>query len=186
MDSTPWSNQLKEEQNMNMYNIIIILLLCGLLAVALIGFIIMLFMHKKEKKDVSQEHYNYRLHNVSRIVYFIALLASTIVPTFWLFNFGVYFIFLTLLYASPFFVFLIQNIMAHRLIDHNISLHFIALCAAILSVALVIHESDVFYLMEGILISLPIICYILFIGFYLFVGFYAFFAWMAALSYRNK
>lgn len=165
---------------MNMYNIIIILLLCGLLAVALIGFIIMLFMHKKEKKDVSQEHYNYRLHNVSRIVYFIALLASTIVPTFWLFNFVVYFIFLTLFYASPFFVFLIQNIMAHRLRDHNISLHFIALCAAILSVATVIHDREAFCLMEWRLISLPIICY------NLFVGFYAFFAWMAALSYRNK
>ena len=177
---------------MNMYNIII-LLLCGLLAVALIGFIIMLFMHKKEKKDVSQEHYNYRLHNVSRIVYFIALLASTIVPTFWLVNFGlvyfgVFFIFLThcpesfwkLFYASPFFVFLMQNIMAHRLRGHNISLHFIALCAAILSIATVIHEREIFYLMEWRLISLPIICY------NLFVGFYAFFAWMAALSYRNK
>lgn len=157
----------------------IILLFGGLLTAGIIGFIRAIAKGMDQKEDAPKEHYNYRLHTFSRIVYFIALMASTIVPLHWLLGFGISPIFITLFYASPFSVFLMQNIMAHKLREHNISLHFIALCAAILSVAIIFYQ-NLSCQVVGTLFSVPIIFY------NVFVGFYAFFAWMTALSNRNK
>ena len=157
----------------------IILLLGGLLTAGIIGFISSIAKGQDEKADAPQEHYNYRLCTFSRILYFGALLASCIMPIIWVSNCGIYPIFLTLFYTSPFFVFLMQNIMAHKLREHNISLHFIAICAVMLFLGITAYHQYTPVCIDGdIMVALTLI--------YAFVGFYAFFAWIMALSQRNK
>ena len=159
---------------------IVILFLGGLLAVGLIGFISSIAKSQDKKKDAHKEHYNYRLHTFSRIVYFTALMASFIMPVYLALHFSSAPNFLKLFFASPIFVFLMQNIMAHKLREHNISLHFIALCATMLSIGVIVYEEyEIINLISG---NTSLILFF----FYAFVGFYAFFAWMTALSNRNK
>ena len=158
---------------------IVFLFLGGLLAVGLIGFISSIAKSQDKKEDAHKEHYNYRLDIFSRIVYFTALMASFIMPAYLTLHFSSAPNFLKLFFASPIFVFLMQNIMAHQLREHNISLHFIAMCAAILFFGVIVYEQNTPYWIDGD------ITFVLSI-FYAFVGFYAFFAWMTALSNRNK
>ena len=159
---------------------IVFLFLGGLLAVGLIGFISSIAKSQDKKKDAHKEHYNYRLHTFSRIVYFTALMASFIMPVYLALHFSSAPNFLKLFFASPIFVFLMQNIMAHKLREHNISLHFIALCATMLSIGVIVYEEyEIINLTSG---NTSLILFF----FYAFVGFYAFFAWMTALSNRNK
>ena len=158
---------------------IVFLFLGGLLAVGLIGFISSIAKSQNKKEDAHKEHYNYRLDIFSRIVYFTALMASFIMPAYLTLHFSSAPNFLKLFFASPIFVFLMQNIMAHQLREHNISLHFIAMCAAILFFGVIVYEQNTPYWIDGD------ITFVLSI-FYAFVGFYAFFAWMTALSNRNK
>ena len=158
---------------------IVFLFLGGLLAVGLIGFISSIAKSQDKKKDAHKEHYNYRLHTFSRIVYFTALMASFIMPVYLALHFSSAPNFLKLFFASPIFVFLMQNIMAHKLREHNISLHFIALCATMLSIGVIVYEEYEISLISG---NTSLILFF----FYAFVGFYAFFAWMTALSNRNK
>ena len=159
---------------------IVFLFLGGLLAVGLIGFISSIAKSQDKKKDAHKEHYNYRLHTFSRIVYFTALMASFIMPVYLALHFSSAPNFLKLFFASPIFVFLMQNIMAHKLREHNISLHFIALCATMLSIGVIVYEEyEIINLISG---NTSLILFF----FYAFVGFYAFFAWMTALSNRNK
>ena len=158
----------------------IILFLGGFIAVGLIGFIWSIAEGIDQMEDAHKEHYNYRLHTFSRIVYFVALIASCIIPAYLALHFSSAPNFLKLFFASPIFVFLMQNIMAHQLREHNISLHFIALCATLLSFGAIVYEEyGIINLISGNT------SFILFF-FYTFVGFYAFFAWMTALSNRNK
>ena len=159
---------------------IVFLFLGGLLAVGLIGFISSIAKSQDKKKDAHKEHYNYRLHTFSRIVYFTALMASFIMPVYLALHFSSAPNFLKLFFASPIFVFLMQNIMTHKLREHNISLHFIALCATMLSIGVIVYEEyEIINLTSG---NTSLILFF----FYAFVGFYAFFAWMTALSNRNK
>lgn len=159
---------------------IVFLFLGGLLAVGLIGFISSIAKSQDKKEDAHKEHYNYRLHTFSRIVYFTALMASFIMPVYLALHFSSAPNFLKLFFASPIFVFLMQNIMAHKLREHNISLHFIALCATMLSIGVIVYEEyEIINLISG---NTSLILFF----FYAFVGFYAFFAWMTALSNRNK
>ena len=158
----------------------IILFLGGFITVGLIGFIWSIAEGIDQMEDAHKEHYNYRLHTFSRIVYFVALIASCIIPAYLALHFSSAPNFLKLFFASPIFVFLMQNIMAHQLREHNISLHFIALCATMLSIGVIVYEEyQIINLISGNT------SFILFF-FYAFVGFYAFFAWMTALSNRNK
>ena len=181
---------------------IVFLFLGGLLAVGLIGFISSIAKSQDKKKDAHKEHYNYRLHTFSRIVYFTALMASFIMPVYLALHFSSAPNFLKLFFASPIFVFLMQNIMAHKLREHNISLHFIALCATMLSIGVIVYEEYEIINSPVMAASMPsgVIVYeeyeiinlisgntsLILFFFYAFVGFYAFFAWMTALSNRNK
>ena len=158
----------------------IILFLGGFITVGLIGFIWSIAEGIDQMEDAHKEHYNYRLHTFSRIVYFTALMASFIMPVYLALHFSSAPNFLKLFFASPIFVFLMQNIMAHQLREHNISLHFIAMCAAMLSIGVIVYEEyEIINLISG---NTSLIL----LFFYAFVGFYAFFAWMTALSNRNK
>lgn len=158
----------------------IILFLGGFITVGLIGFIWSIAEGIDQMEDAHKEHYNYRLHIFSRIVYFTALMASFIMPVYLALHFSSAPNFLKLFFASPIFVFLMQNIMAHQLREHNISLHFIAMCAAMLSIGVIVYEEyEIINLISG---NTSLIL----LFFYAFVGFYAFFAWMTALSNRNK
>ena len=178
MGNTQQSNQLKVKRHVSMEGFFI-LCLGGFLTVSIIGFISLIAKGKDEMVDTPKEHYNYRLCTFSRIVYFVALMASSVIPMWWLTLFGLHSIFCIFFFTSSFFVFLIQNIMAHKLREHNISLHFIAMCAAILFFGVIVYEQNTPYWIDGD------ITFVLSI-FYAFVGFYAFFAWMTALSNRNK
>lgn len=158
----------------------IILFLGGFITVGLIGFIWSIAEGIDQMEDAHKEHYNYRLHTFSRIVYFTALIASFIMPVYLALYFSSAPNFLKLFFASPIFVFLMQNIMAHQLREHNISLHFIALCATMLSIGVIVYEEyEIINLISG---NTSFILFFI----YAFVGFYAFFAWMTALSNRNK
>lgn len=178
MGNTQQSNQLKVKRHVSMEGFVI-LCLGGFLTVSIIGFISLIAKGKDEMVDTPKEHYNYRLCTFSRIVYFTALMASFIMPVYLALHFSSAPYFLKLFFASPIFVFLMQNIMAHKLREHNISLHFIAMCAAILYFGVIFYEQNTPYWIDGD------ITFVLSI-FYAFVGFYAFFAWMTALSNRNE
>lgn len=161
---------------------IIILLLGGGIAICLIAFIASIANSKDEITNATtKEGYNYRLCTFSRIVYFIALIANFVAPACTAY-YSTTDIALLLFLSSPCYVFGIQNIMAHKLRDHNISLHFIALCAAILSVVVVlVFESGLlsFQIKSGFELY-PLALY------FTFTAFYALFAWIVAFANRNN